>query len=364
MRMALAPALLAFTLVFAGPLAAQGAVPAPTPIATTPAPNATRLTLAQYIASLERIDAFLSARQLDAAKGIASSLEGAQIVWAKGTFVADPSLLAGIRSAQRADGPHRARLLVTLGELRHSSGTEAASGDRRLLERIAAEQEPPALPRGGTIDTKLDRDIPLLERVATSIAEMLEWIWKKFVALLDWLIDLLPRRSSQASGADPALRWIVFAVVAAIVVLVVVLAVRVLRGSRAASPSVKGSTPLGSSAQDEDPLSRGASEWERYAGELAAAGKYREAIRAWYHAVLVTSYAAGVLHFRKGRTNWEYVASLPPSLSWRPDLIALTRRFEREWYGADQSMPEALDECAERAQRILDALRRELRGAA
>jgi hypothetical protein len=45
-----------------------------------------------------------------------------------------------------------------------------------------------------------------------------------------------------------------------------------------------------------------------------------------------------------------------PSVPWRPDLIELTRRFEQEWYGADQSTSEACDDCAERARRILELL--------
>lgn len=348
--------------VISGPLSAQQRAAAPTTANRQPT-TATRVTLAQYIAALERIDGLLAARQLDAAKSEASLLKDAQVVWPKGTFVADASLLAAIANAQLADGAHRARLILTIDELRLASGMEVAYGNRRLLERIAAEQEPPELPRGGDIDTTIDRDVPLLERVATSIVDMLRWVWKKIVAFIDWLIDLLPRSERGQPGGDPALRWIVFAVVAAIVLLVTILAVRVLLRSRAAEPAVETSAPLGST-RDEDPLSRGASEWERYAGELAAAGQFREAIRAWYHAVLVTCYAAGILHFRKGRTNWEYVASLAPLLTWRPDLIELTRRFEREWYGADQSTPDALEECSERARRILETLRREMRGAA
>jgi hypothetical protein len=121
------------------------------------------------------------------------------------------------------------------------------------------------------------------------------------------------------------------------------------------------SVPFGSK-RDEDPLSRGAMEWERYAIQLAAAGRFREAIRAWYHAVLVTCYAAGVLHFRKGRTNWEYVATLAPSLPWRPEMIRLTRRFEREWYGSDESTLGALDDCGASARAILESVRE--RGAA
>ena len=61
------------------------------------------------------------------------------------------------------------------------------------------------------------------------------------------------------------------------------------------------------SQRDADPLSREQDEWEKYAAELAAAGRLREAIRAWYHAVLVGLFRAGLLHHHKGRTNWEYV---------------------------------------------------------
>ena len=80
--------------------------------------------------------------------------------------------------------------------------------------------------------------------------------------------------------------------------------------------------------------------------------------------MLVNCYAAGILHFRKGRTNWEYIASLAPTLPWRAGLTALTRRFEQEWYGADESSAEAHDECRKLAQRIIASLGRELRGAA
>lgn len=322
-----------------------------------------RITLPAYVAALERIDALLGAGQLAQAKVEAASLRDATIVWARGTFVADAALLADIAGAQQPDGPHRMRLAVALHELRHASGMEGAQGDRRLLDQIRAEQEPPPLPRGGEIKVMPEKDLPLFERMARGLEKMGEWIAKKLGALMDWLLDLLPGRSATASGVTPGLRWIVVSVVMAIVLLVLYLAVKVLRGSRRGEKVVQTSSPL-DSKRDDDPLSRGATEWERHARGLAAAGKLREAIRAWYHAVLVTCYAAGILHFRKGRTNWEYVASLPPDTRWRPDLIELTRRFEKEWYGADQSTAEALEECAERSATILDALRRDLRGAA
>jgi hypothetical protein len=332
-------------------------------IVTATAFGAPRITLPAYVAALERIDGLLASKQLPQAKTEAASLRDAQIVWSKGTFVADASLLDAIANAQQPEGPHRLRLIVALHELRHASGMEGARGDRRLLEQIRAEQEPPELPRGGTIKVVPEEDLPLFERLARALAKMGEWIAKKFASVVDWLFDLFPDGPATPSGMTPGLRWIVTAVVIAIVLLVLYLAIKVLRGSRRATDVVESATPI-DSKRDDDPLSRGATEWERHARDLAAAGKLREAIRAWYHAVLVTCYAAGILHFRKGRTNWEYVASLSPDIEWRPELIALTRQFEKEWYGAEQSTEDALQQCAERSAGILDALRRDMRGAA
>lgn len=317
------------------------------------ATTAAAIPVHDYIATLERIDALLATNQPAAAKNEALTLKDVEVVWAKGKFRADASLLASIAKGERA------RLAATIAELRRASGLSAAQADRKLLQQIAAEQEPPALPKGGIVPTKLNREIPLLERIANSISDMLEWLRKKFRQLLDWLFDLLPRQRDAEGRPMAGLHWIVWAVVGAILLVILYLAFDVLRRSRARGPAeVETSTPIGSK-QDEDPLSRGSTEWERYAADLANAGRFREAIRAWYHAVLVTCYAAGILHFRKGRTNWEYIASLAPSLAWRPDAIELTRRFEQEWYGALQSTRDAYDACSERAQSVLDVLRGE-----
>lgn len=315
------------------------------------AANAAALPVAGYIATLERIDALLAANQIDAAKNEALTLKDVEVTWPKGKFRADAFLLASIARGERS------QLIATIAELRRASGMSAAQADRKLLEQIAAEQEPPELPKGGIVPTKLNRDLPLIERIANTISDMLAWIREKLDKFLEWLFDLLPRQRNEAGQPTAGLHWIVWAVVGAILLIILYLAFDVLRRSRArGAVAVETSAPIGSK-QDEDPLSRGATEWEKYASELASAGRFREAIRAWYHAVLVTCYAAGILHFRKGRTNWEYIASLAPSLAWRPDAIELTRRFEQEWYGALHSSQDAYDACSGRARSVLDALR-------
>lgn len=327
------------------------------PLSAAPA-----ISLAEYVGRLEHIDGLLAANQTAAASAEARDLLGAEISWARGTFRSDDALLAAIGEAETGGGRHRTRLLDTVAELRRAGGMESAAGDRKLLAQIAAEQEVAELPRGGTLPTTFQKDVPLLERIAVSAGEMLEWLRDRLADILRWLLDFFRLRGD--GGASSSIRWIVFGVVALIVVLMIMLTVTVIRrsGSRELV-TVESSAPLGST-RDDDPLSRGATEWERYAAELAASGQYREAIRAWYHAVLVTCYAAGILHFRRGRTNWEYVASLSPALAWRPLMIALTRRFEHEWYGAERSTLEDFEECRTAAQSILDALRREMRGAA
>ena len=59
-----------------------------------------------------------------------------------------------------------------------------------------------------------------------------------------------------------------------------------------------------------------------------------------------------------------FISSLTPALPWRGEFVRLTRRFEHEWYGADESTPEALEECQRRARAILESVARASRGAA
>ncbi|HKR63390.1 MAG TPA: DUF4129 domain-containing protein [Thermoanaerobaculia bacterium] len=318
-------------------------------------------TLQEYAGALAHMRALLVAHQIDDAKLEADNWRNKEIVWSGGRIHSDDSLLAAIANTKHGDRQLLLRIDTTLAELRASGAMQNARVDPKLLQRVAAEQNVPELAPGGEVKTKLDAEIPLLERIAQSIADAWEWLSEKIRKFLDWLIDLFPRTEFRRPGATAGMSSIVYVVVGVIVLLLILLAYSVARRSKAAAQVVETSAPFGSK-RDEDPLSRGATEWERYAAQLAAAGRYREAIRAWYHAVLVTCYSAGVLHFRKGRTNWEYVAMLAPSLPWRAEMIELTRRFEREWYGADESSADALEDCASRARAILEDVHE--RGAA
>lgn len=323
----------------------------------------TILPIEVYISTLQRMHSLIATNQLAAAKTEAATLTGSEIVSPRGNFHADDSLLAAIAQARGADPVLLARIELTIVEL-GGAATADATPDPKLLRQVAAEQDVPELARGGELVPPPVPDVPLIERALRSIGESLKWLGKKIGQFIDWLREFLPDRLTEGPGATLGMRWIVIGVVALIVIAIVFLAIEVIRRARRGDAQTLASNAPLRSASDDDPLSRGAMEWERYAAQLAAAGRFREAIRAWYHAVLVTCYAVGALHFRKGRTNWEYIASLSAATAWRPDFIRLTQRFEQEWYGSEQSTEDALDDCSADAKRILEELQRSERGAA
>lgn len=319
------------------------------------------ITIDDYLARLEHIRQLVASKQ--SAAGEARELAKVDVRSAQGTFHADTSLLDRVARAKSGDVHVQSSLVTTISEVRRATGMGGGTvADPNLLKQVAAEQEVPELAAGGEIPVTPETT-PLMERIARSLERMWEWIIDRLQRLLEWLFDLFPD-SVRRPGATGGMRWIVAGLVTIIVLLIAFLALEARRrAQRGAKTEVETSEPLGSK-RDEDPLSRGASEWERYAAQLAQSGRFREAIRAWFHAALVTCYAAGILHYRRSRTNWEYIAALAPSHEWRPDFIALTRRFEREWYGADQSSPDAYEDCRRRARLVIDGVRGSMRGAA
>ena len=311
-----------------------------------------------YRARLEGIQSQLRANDWVGAKAGARGLLEDRIAFGDEQVEPDRSVLAPIANAPnaqaaRASAPALNQLVAALST--QSGGDRAPAPDSKLLEEVRAREELAALPQGGKLPEVQDGGVfaalsDFLEPIAEAISDFFAKIW-------EWILDLL-FSSSSSGGSKVGLNLV------AVTVLVVVLALvlgwvgwRVLRGRRrGAAPVMTGPAPLPPSA-DDDPLSREANEWERYARELAAAGRAREAIRAWYHAVLVALYRAGTLHYRKGRTNWEYVSAVPPGTTWRSRFVEMTRHFEREWYGRDQSTPEALRESEAMALSLLATVR-------
>lgn len=328
--------------------------------ALLPAPAAAEvLPVAVYQQRLAGIDARIRAGDWVGARAGAKDLLDDRIAYGDERLEPDLSILRPLADARDADvadiaraaAPRLSRLAAGLAQV--TPAAAAAQGDAKLLEEIRAREAAAALPMGGRLPQRRTNLLEAIEEIVAPFLEWLEDLWNRF---LKWLAGLFGDDSEEEAGAFD-LPGTVVVVVVLLALFATWLAWRAVRNRRRGEAPVTAEAVPPPPAADDDPLSRVSSEWERYAAELAAAGRFREAIRAWYHAVLVTLFRGGVLYHRKGRTNWEYVSMLAPGHAWRPRFIELTRHFEREWYGRDQSSPEALREAEDLARGLLGSLR-------
>jgi hypothetical protein len=232
--------------------------------------------------------------------------------------------------------------------------TGSIDEDRARLERLRARDKLADLPGGGALPRPKAPEgaLDALTDFFAPLTRVLRAIGRK---IIDWLHRLFETKEpAKGDGAVSSLAiWIAVLIALGLAGAAVLYVRRRRKVGVAGAPQEAPAPP----AADDDPLSREVAEWERYARELERAGRTREAVRAWYHAVLVALYRTGFVHYRRGRTNWEYVASLAPNLPVRPGFADLTRRFEREWYGRDESDPQALAAAAEVAGSLLGTVR-------
>ena len=314
------------------------------------------LSLEQYRSELVGIANSLESGGSESARDRAAALLDRQVESGTGTFFTDATLLAPLAREDRSLPPAvRARALRRVADQLSPGIAAPAPADPGLLNRLTARQKQQALQRGGRVERGSGKPLTLSARAERALNAVGEGLSSAF----DWVRDLLRklwprRRRGGATGMDVSSATTVLVALATAGLML--RARRASRGWRA-EPAPLVSEAASSAARDDDPLSREASEWERYAAELRAKGRLREALRAHYHAVLVALFRAGLLSHQKGRTNWEYVAQLSPELRFRSSFIEITRRFDSEWYGRHPTTTDALVEYAGVASGILRALR-------
>ena len=150
-------------------------------------------------------------------------------------------------------------------------------------------------------------------------------------SLYDRIVDALQEALSDvlsaffSGGRSAIVAWIALLVVGAVVAFLLFRVVRSVRGSGTAAP------PVSVTSETRRP----ATEWEREAEEHAAAGRWRDAVRCRYRALVATLAARGAVDEVPGRTAGEYRLEV---LRTRPDAAVpfadATDVFERAWYGA------------------------------
>ncbi len=313
----------------------------------------------QYRQQVQQLSMALQAGDDVKIVDLAKEIAEAQIAWPTGILPGDPTLLPlAQRHAlgmlqQRISALQRDLAVISQTEKTDLAGTQIDhSALARLSEREAAAGA--KLQTGGAVAANpLDLDnLPL--SLGDRIAAIGSWLWDQLVALYHWIRDWFRGSENSSTNGDGAVVSLTLILVGAVGLVALVLAILAWR--RREPPMVVTESTLMATQADADPRSRAADEWIRYAQELLALGRHREAIRAWYHAILVGCWSNGLLHHRVGLTNWEYALALSAANSWRARFLDLTQRFDQAWYGGrveiDESHAFALE-----AEQILSQLR-------
>jgi hypothetical protein len=85
------------------------------------------------------------------------------------------------------------------------------------------------------------------------------------------------------------------------------------------------------------PHEQPAKHWRQQAEDLAGQGRFLEALRSLYLAVLSLLHRQNLLHYEPMRTNGEYVQQIRLAPQAPPNLHAafegLTGLFDLKWYG-------------------------------
>ncbi len=312
--------------------------------------------LAEYRDALKKIQAHAELGDMEELHDAVAALRGVRVRHDGVELQPDPTVLGPLADAKNPAAAKTAavRLRVLLAELEGSSPPSSVDRpDAALLERLRAEEaEREISPDGKVEGPGLHPPRSLMEL----LAELFEGFVKLIERFLKWLGRLLFSGSGSVAPAG-GVQWMVAALVVVVLVVLGAVAVVALRRSKGLRTVESRSEAPQQSAKDDDPLSRSALEWERFAADLMGAGRFREAIRAWYHAVLVSLFRVGTLHYRKDRTNWEYAYALPSSVPWRAGFVDATRTFEQEWYGRRNTAVETAEAYQRRAQAILAEVR-------
>jgi len=280
----------------------------------------TPLDLQAYRAAADEVAAHLAEGRVSAADSLGHNV--AARGWRQGTsvLVADPAF-----TVADDDTARRARRLLDVAA-RLGALAPGAPPDRALLVSL--------LPPEQIGDAASDLPVPDLftrigKWVTDTVSDIGDWIARQIRRLIEGLL-----RGGRSDGG-----WDItgLAVIGAIVLIAAgaaMIGVMLWRRSRQRLPPA---TAIEVPRAGEEAIDRPIGEWERLASELAARGRHREAIRAWFNAGLATAFALGRLVHRRGRTNWEYVAQAPPQASWRMTMVGLVDTFEATWYGGREA---------------------------
>lgn len=156
--------------------------------------------------------------------------------------------------------------------------------------------------------------------------------WEQVLRIISEVLD----RAFSAAGSGGRGSVIGIVILAAVGVLI---AFAVLRFGR-----TMGRDP-GVALTVEGPVGRSARDWLDDAQRYEQQGRWREALRCRYRALLADLAAQGLVEEVPGRTTGEYLDQVCSEVPAAAEAFtAATRRFERAWYGHDDVTPGHVEE--------------------
>jgi tetratricopeptide (TPR) repeat protein len=185
-----------------------------------------------------------------------------------------------------------------------------------------------ARPVAAAEDVPDDHEVSWWGRFTQWLAELLEKLFKTDPAT--------PRATPAMGGGMGAANFLVVLLLAAVAVLAGVLLYLAFRNRERVSGAVEvEEAALGAQAAGDanHALSRPPEGWAALADELAAQGRFREAVRSLYLALLSRLHRAGAIDYDPTLSNWDYCRRFRGRREWLPTFRDLTHRFDFAWYG-------------------------------
>ena len=224
----------------------------------------------------------------------------------------------------------------------------------RMPREVAAEnEEAPKGPIASVVAWVFDK-------LGKGIKAVIKWIDK----LINWLIELLPTDDHRRVSSDA--NWISSVRVAVIVLLIGLLCTLVyilwrswMRRQTAQDEIVAAAVESIPDLEDENTSADDlpANRWLELARELTEKGSLRQAIRAFYLAILADLAANELITIEKFKSNQEYEIELRRRAHQKEGLLNAFSKsravFERVWYGMYKISRPDLDHYAAMQKRLM-----------
>ena len=206
----------------------------------------------------------------------------------------------------------------------------------------------------------LDRLVSWMRETILSIGDALNRLWKTLRKIFDFKHYFAEPPTSESqfpTGIANVLTYLLWATFAGALIL---FAIRLRRFKTTMHPKPVGPPPAPDLADDGVAANQlPDDQWSALARQRIAAGEFRQALRAFFLAILALLASQRFIAIERWKSNSDYENELRRKAKPRSDLLSLFSQsrlgFERCWYGADSITPEALENYSDLYERIKHA---------